>query len=134
MAAHCEIAAGFAARLGFGPHVQDAVHDQYERYDGRGPAFHRRADAIPRAALVLQVAPAADFAGGVAGPGQAAAMVRQRAGSYFAPDVAEAYSTWPAACGHQMTVRFPWRMCFAVTRGPLPMRWRVTGGWRCARR
>jgi hypothetical protein len=48
MAAHCEIAADFAARLGFGPHVQQAVHYQWERYDGRGAAFHRRAEAIPR--------------------------------------------------------------------------------------
>jgi hypothetical protein len=64
MAAHCEIAAGFAARLGLGPHVQDAVHCQYERYDGRGPAFHRRDEAIPRAAQVLHVALAADVARG----------------------------------------------------------------------
>lgn len=39
VAAHCEIAADFAARLGFADHVQDAVHYQYERYDGRGSAF-----------------------------------------------------------------------------------------------
>ena len=47
MAAHCEIAADFSVRLGFGRHVQDAVHYQHERYDGRSPAFHRRAEAIP---------------------------------------------------------------------------------------
>ena len=39
MAVHCEVAADFAAGLGFGPHVQDAVHYQYERHDGRSPAF-----------------------------------------------------------------------------------------------
>ena len=50
MAAHCEIAADFTVRLGFGRHVQDAVHYQHERYDGRGPAFHQRAEAIPRPA------------------------------------------------------------------------------------
>ena len=47
-AVHCEVAADFAAGLGFGPHVQDAVRYQYERHDGRGPAFGRRAEAIPR--------------------------------------------------------------------------------------
>jgi HD-GYP domain-containing protein (c-di-GMP phosphodiesterase class II)/DNA-binding CsgD family transcriptional regulator len=91
MAAHCEIAADFAARLGFGRHVQDAVHFQYERHDGRGPAFGRRADAIPRAAEVLHVALAADVARSLAGAEQAAAMVRRRAGTYFEPGVAEAY-------------------------------------------
>jgi HD-GYP domain-containing protein (c-di-GMP phosphodiesterase class II)/DNA-binding CsgD family transcriptional regulator len=100
MAAHCEIAADFAARLGFGPHVQQAVHYQWERYDGRGAAFHRRAEAIPRPAQVLHVALMADIARGLAGAPQAAAMVRQRAGTYFAPDVAEAYldlagGLWP---------------------------------------
>jgi hypothetical protein len=44
-AAHCEIAADFAGRLGFDPHVQDAVRYQYERHDGRGLAFQRRAKA-----------------------------------------------------------------------------------------
>ena len=100
MAAHCEIAADFAASLGFGHHVQDAVHYQYERHDGRGQAFNRRADAIPRPAQVLHVALAADIARSLSGAGEAAAMVRQRAGSYFQPDVAEAYldlagALWP---------------------------------------
>jgi HD-GYP domain-containing protein (c-di-GMP phosphodiesterase class II)/DNA-binding CsgD family transcriptional regulator len=100
MAAHCEIAADFAARLGFGRHVREAVHYQYERYDGRGLAFHRRAAEIPRPARVLHLALAADVARSLAGAGEAAAMVRQRAGTYFDPDVAEAYldlaeALWP---------------------------------------
>lgn len=100
MAAHCEIAASFADRLGFGRHVQDAVHYQWERYDGRGAAFHRRAEAIPRPAQVLHVALLADISRALAGSEQAAAMIRQRAGSYFDPEVAEAYldladALWP---------------------------------------
>lgn len=100
VAAHCEIAADFAARLGFADHVQDAVHYQYERYDGRGSAFRRRGDAIPRPAQVLHLALAADVTRSLAGAEQAAAMVRQRAGTYFDPRVAEAYldlagGLWP---------------------------------------
>jgi len=100
MAAHCEIAADFAGRLGFGSHVQDGVHYQWERYDGRGAAFHRRAEAIPRPAQVLHLALVADIARGLAGAEEAAVMVRQRTGSYFDPDVAEAYldlagALWP---------------------------------------
>ena len=101
LSAHCEIAADFAARLGFGGHVQDAVHYQYERHDGRGPAFHRPAEAIPRPAQILHLALAADLMRGLTGTEAAAAMVRQRAGSYFDPAVAEAYldlgsGLWPA--------------------------------------
>ena len=100
MAGHCEIAADFAAGLGFGRHVQDAVHYQYERHDGRSPAFHRRAETIPRPAQVLHLALAADLVRGLTGAEAAAAMVRQRAGSYFDPHVAEAYldlagGLWP---------------------------------------
>jgi HD-GYP domain-containing protein (c-di-GMP phosphodiesterase class II)/DNA-binding CsgD family transcriptional regulator len=100
MASHCEIAADFTARLGFGRHVQDAVHYQHERYDGRSPAFHRRGEAIPRPAQILHLALAADLVRGLTGTEAAAAMVRQRAGTYFDPDVAEAYldlagGLWP---------------------------------------
>ena len=100
MAAHCEIAADFSVRLGFGRHVQDAVHYQHERYDGRSPAFHRRAEAIPRPAQILHLALAVDLVRGLTGAEAAAAMVRQRAGSYFDPQVAEAYldltgGLWP---------------------------------------
>jgi HD-GYP domain-containing protein (c-di-GMP phosphodiesterase class II)/DNA-binding CsgD family transcriptional regulator len=100
MAAHCEIAADFTTGLGFGRHVRDAVLYQHEHYDGHGPAFHRRADAIPAAAQVLHLALAADLARGLAGPDAAAAMVRQRAGGSFDPRVAEAYldvaDSWPS--------------------------------------
>jgi HD-GYP domain-containing protein (c-di-GMP phosphodiesterase class II)/DNA-binding CsgD family transcriptional regulator len=100
MAAHCEIAADFTVRLGFGRHVQDAVHYQHERYDGHSPAFHRRAEAIPRPAQILHLALAADLVRGLTGAEAAAAMVQQRTGSYFDPDVAEAYldlagGLWP---------------------------------------
>jgi HD-GYP domain-containing protein (c-di-GMP phosphodiesterase class II)/DNA-binding CsgD family transcriptional regulator len=101
MAAHCEIAADFTVRLGFGRHVQDAVHNQHERYDGRGPAFHRSADAIPRPAQILHLALAADLVRGLTGAEAAATMVRQRRGTYFDPEVAEAYldladGMWPS--------------------------------------
>jgi HD-GYP domain-containing protein (c-di-GMP phosphodiesterase class II)/DNA-binding CsgD family transcriptional regulator len=100
MAAHCEIAADFSVRLGFGRHVQDAVHYQHERYDGRSPAFHLRAEAIPQPAQILHLALAVDLMRGLTGAEAAAAMVRQRAGSYFDPRVAEAYldlagGLWP---------------------------------------
>ena len=100
MTAHCEVAADFAAGLGFGHHVQDAVHYQYERHDGRSPAFHRRAETIPRPAQILHLALAAELVRGLSGTEAAAAMVNQRTGTYFDPGVAEAYldlagGLWP---------------------------------------
>jgi HD-GYP domain-containing protein (c-di-GMP phosphodiesterase class II)/DNA-binding CsgD family transcriptional regulator len=101
LSAHCEIGADFASRLGFGRPVQDVVHYQYERHDGRGPAFHLPGESIPRPAQILHLALAADLVRGLTGTEAAVAMVRQRAGSYFDPDVAEAYldlanDLWPA--------------------------------------
>ncbi len=100
MTVHCEVAADFAAGLGFGPHVRDAVRYQYERHDGRSPAFGRRAEEIPRPARILHLALAADLVRGLSGAGAAAAMVSQRAGTYFEPDAAGAYldlagGLWP---------------------------------------
>ena len=100
LAAHCEIAADFAAGLGFGAHVQDAVRFQYERCDGRGRAFGLRAGEIPRSAQILHVAQAADAVRGLVGAEEAAAMVRHRIGSYFDAGVAQAYldlagGLWP---------------------------------------
>ena len=99
MTAHCEIASDFAATLGFGRNVQDAVHYQYERYDRRGPS-EQRVDGIHRPAQVMHLALAVEIARSLFGAGGAAAMVRQRMGSYFDPEVAEAYldlaeGLWP---------------------------------------
>ena len=74
--------ADFAAGLGFGPHVRDAVHYQYERHDGRSPAFGRPAEMIPRPAKILHLALAADLVRGLSGADAAAAMVSQRTGTY----------------------------------------------------
>ena len=100
MTVHCEVAADFAAGLGFGPHVQDTVRYQYERHDGRSPAFGRAAQTIPRPAQILHLALAADLVRGLSGGGAAAAMVSRRTGTYFDPDVAGAYldlagGLWP---------------------------------------
>ena len=80
--------------------MQDAVHYQYERHDGRSPAFGRRAEAIPRPAQILHLALAADLVRGLSGADAAAAMVSRRTDTYFDPDVAEAYldlagGLWP---------------------------------------
>jgi HD-GYP domain-containing protein (c-di-GMP phosphodiesterase class II)/DNA-binding CsgD family transcriptional regulator len=100
MAAHCEIAADFAASLGFGSHVQDTVRFQYERYDGRGRAFHKQAEEIPLPAQVLHLAQAAEAVRGLVSAEEAASMVRRRAGTHYDPGVAEAYldlasDLWP---------------------------------------
>ena len=71
--------------------LRDAGHYQYERHDGRSPAFGRYAEMIPRPAKILHLALAADLVRGLSGADAAAAMVSQRTGTYFDPHVAEAY-------------------------------------------
>ena len=56
------------------------------RSPGRSPAFHLRAEEIPRPAQILHLALAVDLVRGLTGAEAAAAMVRQRAGSYFESD------------------------------------------------
>ena len=100
MAAHCEVAADFAVTLGFGRHVQDAVHYQYERYDGRDRLFRQPGEAVPVSAQIMHLALVADVARSLFGAAGAASMVRQRSGSYFDPEMADAYldlaeGLWP---------------------------------------
>ena len=135
-AVHCEVAADFAAGLGFGHHVQDAVHYQYERHDGRSPAFHLRAEAIPRPAQILHLALAADLVRGLDGAEAAAAIVEQPAGP--APTSIRTWpgptSTWPAACGQTAMSRSRSPTCCPVSRGPRSTGCPATGAWPCARR
>src|SRR5271165_5730695 len=133
-AVHCEVAADFAAGLGFGHHVQDAVHYQYERHDGRSPAFGRRAEAIPRAAQILHLALAADLVRGLSGAEAAAAMVSQRTGPTSIRTWPGPTSTWPAACGQTAMSRSRSPTCCPVPPGPRSTSCPATGAWPCARR
>lgn len=87
----CTRGADIARQLGFPESVAEAVHGLDEHFDGSGQPEGRRGTAIPlgsRIALLAQVVDVFHFS---SGREAALAEIRQRAGSWFDPAVAEAF-------------------------------------------
>lgn len=89
LAAHCEVAAMLAGRLGLGAEVTTALENAYERWDGRGYPGGRQGEAIPIAARISMVAGDIDlFAQSGA---DARAIMQKRRGRAYDPDVVDAF-------------------------------------------
>lgn len=88
---HCEVAALFARRLGFGNHVQRAVRFQTERWDGKGPAYGLKGNVPPIAARMVHLAQVAELWHGVGGRSVARTRVRGARGKRLDPEVAAAF-------------------------------------------
>jgi len=88
-AAHCEVAQGLAARLGFGGSLHAALGSIYERWDGGGRAG-ARGDAIPVSARLMHVAWDAQLFYQLGDKPLALEMARKRAGRALDPAAVEA--------------------------------------------
>jgi HD-GYP domain-containing protein (c-di-GMP phosphodiesterase class II) len=90
MRAHCEVGALYAEALGLPQHVRDVMPAIYERWDGRGGPNGLRAEDIPVAARIAQVAHDLDVQACVRGPEHVEPVLRARAGRAFDPEIVEA--------------------------------------------
>ncbi|OBH87990.1 LuxR family transcriptional regulator [Mycobacterium scrofulaceum] len=88
---HCTSAAVLADRMGLGPHVQAAVAFAFERYDGGGLPAGARGDEIPIQMRIAQLADMVEVHHRTYGLAGAEAMVRDRRGGQFDPQVADAF-------------------------------------------
>jgi|DewCreStandDraft_5_1066085.scaffolds.fasta_scaffold00086_91 HD-GYP domain-containing protein (c-di-GMP phosphodiesterase class II) len=109
--ASCEVARSLAAHLGFGPRVQEALGQTFERCDGQGFPHRLRGEETALPARIVQVAEDAEVFHRLGGVGAVVAMARQRAGAGHDPAIAarlcqdtgqlfqdlEAASVWEAA-------------------------------------
>ena len=87
--AHCEVSRVIASRLGFGPRVQHAVGQAFERWDGKGDPGHVKGDDIDAAMRVAHLAYAATMFEMSEGRKAALEMARDRAGSAFDPHMVD---------------------------------------------
>src|SRR5664279_4467021 len=85
---HAELARRFAEELGLPDEVRDAVAASYERWDGKGWPGRLRAEQIPVAARLSQLAEFVEVAYRLGGPSAAAELARRRAGTQFDPYLA----------------------------------------------
>ncbi|WP_414738987.1 HD domain-containing phosphohydrolase, partial [Mycobacterium nebraskense] len=88
---HCTSAAVLADRIGLGPNVQATVAFAFERYDGGGLPAGAQGDEIPIQMRIAQLADMVEVHHRTYGVAGAAAMVRDRRGGQFDPQVSDAF-------------------------------------------
>lgn len=85
--AHCDLATRLATRIGMAPAVVAALHEMYERWDGKGP--HRVARmGISRVARVIHVAHVTEVFARTQGAVGAGRELARRSGKHFDPEIA----------------------------------------------
>ena len=85
---HARLARTLAEQLGLPAIVRESVAAAYEQWDGRGWPGALKADAIPVAARIAQLAEFTEVAHRVGGVAGATALARRRAGRQFDPVLA----------------------------------------------
>ena len=85
---HAKLARTLAEQLELPGMVREAVGAAYEQWDGRGWPGGLKADAVPMAARIAQLAEFVEVAHRVGGVAGATALARRRAGRQFDPALA----------------------------------------------
>jgi HD-GYP domain-containing protein (c-di-GMP phosphodiesterase class II) len=80
-----------AAALGLGPEVRDAVHQTFERWDGRGVPAESRGEEILMPARLVNLADVVAVFHRVGGVGAAVAVARERRGTQFDPALVDVF-------------------------------------------
>jgi HD-GYP domain-containing protein (c-di-GMP phosphodiesterase class II) len=93
LAAHCEVAAMFASRLGLDSDVVEALAHAYERWDGRGYPGGLKEEQVPRAVRIVTVARDAGLLAAMGN--EAADLFRRRRGRAYDPAVVDALGRLP---------------------------------------
>ena len=88
MAAQCEVGEMLAARLGLPSSMRGLFFTLTDRWDGQGPLGRARGDEIPLAVRIANVAGDAAIQHLFGGVEHAAAVIRERAGGAFDPEIA----------------------------------------------
>ena len=114
----CDAASMIAGRLGLGHEVQDCVAQQFERWDGKGP-YSRAANEVALPARVGEVATQAVLFLDAAGPQAALAMVEQRAGGWFDPEVAAAFGKAGPGLMAELVAADPWQAVLEAEPRPV---------------
>ena len=88
----CERGADIAQALGFSKATAHAIRSMDEHWDGGGYPEGRKGQAIPVLARIIGVAQVAEIFSEQDGPDAALAVVRERRGRWFDPDLVRAFA------------------------------------------
>jgi HD-GYP domain-containing protein (c-di-GMP phosphodiesterase class II)/DNA-binding CsgD family transcriptional regulator len=114
----CDAASMLARRLGMGRAVQECVGQQFERWDGKGP-YGKAKDEVPLPARIGEVATQAVLFLDDDGPEAALAMVEQRCGGWFDPDVAHVFCEAGADLMAELAATDPWQALLEAEPAPV---------------
>jgi HD-GYP domain-containing protein (c-di-GMP phosphodiesterase class II) len=117
-AAHCELAAQLAMRLGMESAVVVALGETYERFDGTGQPLHRRGAQLSSVGRVLSVAFRAEVHRAIEGPAAALKVIAARSGSELDPDVARALLGLGASAFDGLDLPSVWELFLASEPTP----------------
>ena len=114
----CDAASLLARRLGLGRAVQDCVAQQFERWDGKGP-YGLAKDETTLPARISEVATQAVLFLAADGPDAALAMVDQRAGGWFDPEVADVFRRAGPGLMSELDAADPWQELVEAEPAPV---------------
>jgi putative nucleotidyltransferase with HDIG domain len=117
-AAHCEVGAAVARRLGLAPGVQRALVQVFERWDGKGGPARLIGEALALPVRVAHVAHVAVLFDRLGGPAAAVGAVRRRAGGQFDPAIAAAFGQHGPALLAEVTAGDAWADILAAEPAP----------------
>ena len=89
VAALCQVTELLAGGLGLPTDISEMFGDLTERWDGRGPLERSRGDQVALSLRIVQVARDATFQASLHDLGEAARILKERAGKAFDPDVVD---------------------------------------------
>ncbi len=115
--AHCEVAGKLSESLSFDLHIQKALWQFYERWDGRGVPNHLHGEDIVLPVRVVQLAQDAATFYTLGGVELAIEVVRQRAGRLYDPQITEVFCQNAAALLSQLEVESTWDAVLAAEPG-----------------
>src|SRR5579859_4618168 len=93
MRSHCEVAELFARQLGFPDHVQRTLRFQWERWDGKGMAYHLKRTATPITARILHFAQVLELTYHFGSPEKTCIIAQERRGTRFDPALVDVFLT-----------------------------------------
>lgn len=120
-AAHCEVAQGIAARIGFGPTVHQALGQMFERWDGKGGPVGIKGEAITPAVRIVQLAADAALYHRLGGVEGAVAVTRQRASGAHDPALVERFCRVAPTILRDYGGASMWETVLAAEPGPRPI-------------
>lgn len=88
----CERGANIAIQFGFNDVVASGIHSLDEHWNGQGRPDGLTGDAIPIGARIALLSQVADVFHTIGGPDLSSTEVRQRAGTWFDPDLVAAFT------------------------------------------